>query len=853
MGILRRPIQRPAAPVGPELPRIGLPKPPRPNVDKSTLNEFPPTPPRTNRALTIPGMGKDVINLTGLYEAAPTDATLFPPFTLQINQVGRLLVGWVSQTPRFYDPVALSIRSVAPVLSLPQQPTQCGFWTLTSWDATWASPDPKGVISIDIELAKHPPAAEGLNIYDPLVSSFGSGLRGLLRVEKRSDPTYLGVTPANTIYIEPSWQVTGICLDARQKTRYFDAVQRRSTKPRLPYAFVNSATPPSGSDVAVLRDQLVATQIEPLPDRHLLELLEILTKFAVPGAKGLETSPKDPKAEVALARWLGSPPVPRSREEVLRFLNEFATGVRNLRHNYHRDTVRSAFVQNAVFAMRGNETYYQLYSRAIVDEVGSELNIPLGSLAYPIVESGMFPDLVTTGTYSFRYTLSFREILDSGPLKDLLSTVAAWVKLIPAMVGFATLDVKCEKVELKRDADGKVLYDPITKTPLVSQVIPNFGYDSSTGSKVKYTVLILSVGLSPRIPGEVETFSLLGDIQYSDFAKGRLVFGWGQPIGNISTPYASLSTPEIGALEITLPKRHNLTLAGGSAKLITIKNNVREKVESFAKGSNLERADMAKDKVKDVVTKGPHEAAEGWLDDLRMKGFRSKLTGILKEGTISVGVGYVLELTRRPDVSLPAPAYNVAEVSSISIDPSAEIIAFFERDKSNIDAIIQKSPFEAAQDGASRLANFGDPLLCRILVEFHIAKYLALIANPKANIVLDGHASPEGPGDASESEKYNWSLSRDRVEAVYQAIFDAMRPYYPDTAWADVDLRAHGEVEARSTAASGGHLADPPDTRHVATFKQWAVKNKEVVKTEWPKWRRVDITIDGVVSIQIRD
>ena len=133
------------------------------------------------------------VNLYGFYEAVPGNAEDNSGFTIQVNQVGLTLVGWISQ-------LDATIRPASPVKTLPSLPpgNRIGFGVFEA-SLTPASLSRLKVgeylVSFQWSAFEQPP--EKINVFDPIVSDMleGTPHSGTLRLAYVSDPnyTYLGV------------------------------------------------------------------------------------------------------------------------------------------------------------------------------------------------------------------------------------------------------------------------------------------------------------------------------------------------------------------------------------------------------------------------------------------------------------------------------------------------------------------------------------------------------------------------------------------------------------------------------------------------------------------------------------
>jgi hypothetical protein len=808
-----------------------------------------------NRHVVVDGQP---VTVRGFYEAVSPSAAEYPGFTMQVNSVGPVVVGWISQVPSFINPVA-GVKSFPSLGG-----ARCGYLTFTGLllsagvilggdrprDLLGGQPT-SGVYTIDISIIDNPAPPEGINVYDP--SKFGEGRPGALRIECKIDGPDFGLpvsTPHPDIPALRRWQVTGICFDATRGAKTFDPVRIVEHRPRLPYSHIETVASSSDNDLEKVRDALVASHVDPLPEPFVVQLLSRVTKLRLTrgGDTFFEPTPNDPFAEQAIKNWQTAAPLARAekRRDLLRLIGQFASDIGALPHEHHREMVTAMFVDHSNFATRDDgRAYYNVYMQAIAEELGDKPIVGRDSPLYPILARGLFPNAPAGGKVCYRYTLSFAEVGDSNALLAVAAKFFWWAKVLPVAIGFAQFDVKCERVELELDEKGASKIDAISGQPIVKQALGTV-YDSTKESNVRYTALTFTVGLFPRLPGAIEMFSLIGDVQYGDFGEARFNFGWGKLLKDIELgPYATITPPETGFLEITLPRRGGYTLFGSTTKIIDYKNKVADSFKEFVGAGPLKKGKMVKPFAEDVIKKGVHSAAEGWLDTLGMKGFMGKLTESLSPGTISIGGGYIWEPTRRADVTLPSATAQEVETVDVGASYSTQI-AYFGQDKADIDSIIQNVDF-----------NGWWGLSLRVMVEFFLAKYLALIGNPCATVELDGHASPEGPVGPlprGKFDPYNTELSLSRLEGVSQAMEDAMDgdgDYAPD-AWARIIMTEHGEEVARDGGPDGGGLEDPPGTANPVAFRDWMKQHKsEYIK--WPFWRRVDARIGGMLVMRLCD
>jgi hypothetical protein len=120
----------------------------------------------------------------------------------------------------------------------------------------------------------------------------------------------------------------------------------------------------------------------------------------------------------------------------------------------------------------------------------------------------------------------------------------------------------------------------------------------------------------------------------------------------------------------------------------------------------------------------------------------------------------------------------------------------------------------------------------RLRLEVKLATFRALLLRG-STVTVEGMTSPEG------SFEHNARLSQARAEHVRQAVIDALGPGAATLKFGPP--LASGETRARNE----GGLEDPPDD--VAARAEWLKGPQGHETSEWPKWRAVEVSVDGAV------
>lgn len=796
-------------------------------------------------------LDKKVVNLVGFYEAVPENGQSHSGFTMQVNQVGLLLVGWISQVPN-------CVTNLTPVKTFPTLPPgeRIGYGTFAANLTPSALGRLKtGVYLVDFQWSAYGYHNEPFNPFDPHTTDKAAAkmVRGTLRLEYVADPdyAYLGVrAKALGLFENKSWQITGINFEGAPY-KGFDAVRLVKRKIRLPYDIIEQVGLQSASTTAVgtpssgdiLRQALIAAHICVVPESHLLKILRMGTKLFIYGPAGQEAD-TPPETEKGLNDWLkATTPATRrlARTAVLSTLNAMHVEIARLPFAYHRESVRDLFIDNARKIFKGEETYYDLYVQ-ILDEEFREHPASAVSFLQPTLRWGTFPT-VSNDSQSFRYTITLLPV----PYLDLPKTG------LPINGTMALFNVKCEKVEFELDKDNHKKIDPISGNPVVKKVVEMLYDSEKQTSSMQLVAVTGAFGISPtNVPAAVELFSLNGDLKYEHFRNATFSFVWIQGTPKVKIgPYAELKPLATGFFDITLPEKNNLELWGSVTQLpglaFKLTDNAKSTFETFSTAPKtvsdvVKKGSFVQPYIKDVVEKGPAAAAESWLDSLRLKNLKEQFKTIF---TATMGVGHIIspQSFRTPSTNtFTAPKPTIEDTHTLA---SSRIMSFFQRDSADFSEIVQ-SP---ERDNIVRL------LTARDLIEFFLAIHLELVMSPRSTIKLVGHASPEGPVGplpAGQYDPYNDTLSEARTYAVQYALLDAME-IFPGTAWGTVYLDWQGEKVARDyLTQGGGGLSDPPSTGNTAVFRHW-LKTHQAEVEQWPFWRRVDMDVDGIILLRLYD
>lgn len=822
--------------------------------------------PRPGEQDRVPVFNGEAVNLNGFYEAVPQPGQ-HSGFSLQVNQAGKVLVGWISPT----------MKSVSPVTSLktadwPYKPSGPNERNLPSrigygvFVLDLGSSEKKSKSAwIKFDWYESRDFSKSFNTFDPQIWGRQEGIRhdGILKLERVRDPEfqYLGVQIRSLGLAEWTWAITGINFSGEAR-RGFDPVRLVRRKLRLPYEIIKRVeVVPFGSTTAegaqrkrdMLQEMLIASHISILPESYVLSLLRRTTKLYLEGPFGRQ-SDQPPATEGALDRWLAAKDKFArriARDSVIRVLRGMAKDINNLHYAYHREMVRDLFVTNTRLTKKSGRSYYELYVQ-ILDEELSDRGEQAENYLGPIFEMGAFP-MISKNNQSFRYTLTFTPV----PLLALRD----YAKALPVNAGVAVLDVKRELVEFELDEEGRKKIDAISGNPVVKQVVESHrGYDTAKGgaAPVKLYTVGGAFGILPTtVPAHAELYTHVGDIKYEDFADGEYSFVWiqGMPNQNIG-PYVKVKPITTGFFELKLPKKNNMGLWGSITELsgfeFTLPKTLRKSAQAVTRApksaqdlKNLkDQYNQARGYHQDIKQKGMHGAAEGWLDSLRLRNlkfnFKELLSITMGTGTIKTPQAFRTSHKQHPE----EPDHSIEDTRILA---SPAIRNFFERDSSDISVIVQS----VERGGIQRF------LTTRLLLEAYLAENLALVMNSDATMTIHGYASPEGPAGPlppNVDDPHNFELSIQRADAVAQAVMDAMR-LYPSTSWAKFDIDAFGELTARELKTNGGGgLADPPSTKDVARFRAWVLNkvNRPQVE-EWPRWRRVDVQVVGVQLLRLYD
>ncbi len=128
--------------------------------------------------------------------------------------------------------------------------------------------------------------------------------------------------------------------------------------------------------------------------------------------------------------------------------------------------------------------------------------------------------------------------------------------------------------------------------------------------------------------------------------------------------------------------------------------------------------------------------------------------------------------------------------------------------------------------------------------EWMLAMDRALYTSADGDLVATGFASPEA------SKDHNLKLSQARAFTVMQAVQDA---FGADLTITDINRRVDGlgEDPGEDPVKGDGLLdpeAGPPQGMTQDQFKSQILKEQ---KGFWPRWRRVDLLVNGVVSVRV--
>jgi hypothetical protein len=827
---LNNKIQPPEAPKSPQSNQIVKPRKPQlAEINSRLLIK------RLDRILVIDGKP---VNLLGFYEAVPGTAKENSGFTMQVNQVGLSLVGWISETPSV-------VTNKTPIKTLPKLPGNLPLRFAVFCSTLTSNPQIKAaagvyLIPFQMKIISSPPG-NMINTFDFKIwgEQTGIDLDGKMRLEYIPDPdyTYLGVQLKSLGFRETrNWQITGINFGGLP----YDIIRQIEI-----IHFENTVADPKQKDM--LRDALIASHVCIIPESHILKILRIATKLFIYGPMGKEED-IPPETEAALEEWLKAPDSPAqtrriARTKVLDNLLRMHHEIANLPYAFHREIVCDLFKSNANKIEKGDQSYYELYVQILDEEFRDHPNSAENYLD-SILRLGIFP--MISGGKSFRYTLTF------SPLPFLNLTKLK----LPVNAGASTLEILCEIVEFELDSKGRKKIDRISGNAVVKNIVKPSVYDTSTQSGgPKQLAITGTFGIAPTtIPSKVELFSH-NDLKYEDFIDATFSFVWIQGTPEIKIgPYVEIKSLATGFFDVTLPKKNNMGLWGSVTQLPGIEMKIagegKKTAEAFTTtpksfGDVQKKGTVVKPYVEDIYKKGPESAAESWLDSLRLKNLKEQFKSIIG---VTVGTGKFISAT-----SFRTPTINNNDTPTLSKDThvleSARIASFFEHDSSDFSKVVQR---------------FGEPsheavwnTTSRDLLELFLAINLSMVMNQEAKIYLTGHASPEGPigpQPNGQYDPYNLELSQERTDSVFYAILDAMK-IFPTDAWASIDNDCKGEAESREPVTrGGGGLSDPPGTNDPGAFLSWLKNRKNQREVEqWPNWRRVDVNIIGVALLQLHD
>jgi hypothetical protein len=807
-----------------------------------------------------------LVKLTGFHEAVPRKEDENSPFSLQINQAGRWLIGWFSATDD-------AIPNVSQVVSLPPGTSDTrGFETACRARGLEASTrigvgmffgkieesqlrlDGKERCFLPIEWSRKPVCRGEFNDLDqPFWPAGSAGKvrpqsledgRGYLVLEReKPHPKVLGHVAPPPASDRRGWITAGILFSGRPSP-VFDRLERVSTEARLPWAVIGQQEEP-------LRSALIAHHVAPLPStwiRRLLQNIVPITEFNV-----FDTaSSQRPAVDSNIEQWqtgVSTQIKAAARERVLRSLIDVHNTILRLHLPTHRSLIRDLIVAQAQLgtkvtltaAGRLERSYYEIYSDMIAEEL-SESPGSAPDFLRPVAKVGTFPVIVDPSR-NVRYVVSFEEskvpLPGFLPQPDLLKVTLP----IPGEPTVALFDMKVARqiVEVETK-DGSPVLDTISGLPKVKRLIEEVDLAGKASATALHTVGVVSFGL--RGSGKPPTVALQiasTDLTYADFGGGYLHFVNATVLPKVSLGnVAGIAPAGSGFLWMTLPRRNDMEVWGSVTELPKLESGVVEKGKA-ALGAGLKATDSLEDARK------AWDALNGFKkESMPLADGLGRLQANIKE-LISLRIGYgrvwtgsAGRVNPTPDPLRPKPLVYGGDAAQSFGATGAR----FEQDDFSLSTIVQ------ARGGT---VDKGWLVTGRDNIEIFAALGLAVLLHPQARISVKGFASPEGPAGPQprgEHDPYNRDLSEDRAQAVAQALADALA-LYPEGSWPGLDgldIQALGELPAREQ----GGLLDPPSTLNEPVFIAWCRSHRDEVM-KWPMWRKVEVEVMGLGLLRVVD
>lgn len=734
---------------------------------------------------------KSAVDVTGYYESLPLSPVENAAIMLQLNQVGKILVGWFSAPP---------------------------FWIPNRSDTKCQEPS-KNAYSI------HPgvlwcwitrPLSEGLQFL--WINEVGniSTQEGLLQ-EFRIDPAdILSSNNAKDGFLKVVFQ------DGEVDSLYLTFVPSESNASRLeqsPKADKFIRTKPTARSSNFLRqwlpqqmqEYLLSEQICPIPSTYIDIALSSLAPFDNSSALSPVTT--------LFQEWrTANDDTTRKikRENIANILSSALLDKRAFQtyHVSYNMRVRAHLYSRSLVIKDEKKTYLQWYQALLGEELderenlqklGKDIKNITSSLINACEQFGIAP----ARNQEFAYTLSFKSM--SIPGMGALSKKPNFKFIVHIGISGFIVTIKKERVTYETGSDG--LTKRVNGIPVVASrssiwdtsSMPSGGFAGvygDTGAGINFGVED-SINSDNGIP--VDEKHIKGDSKSKK--TGKLKGMEFRSSISIDKPtefeYARFSIAAVRAPGIAVGNFGSIDLFTSKYIEFRLTNNI---VLSTVEENGFKLTPPSIPGLRDLFSAG--KFIKDWKS--------SKVSARLLD--LSLGWGIVL-------VNLPS-AMKPFAIESIQYPE--------ERDKKVKAYKLQEAFFKvdsADLDQSSNLSSFTP----RVILETFLSCERALFTNGDSSIRSFGYASPEN------TTEYNLELSQKRADAIVQGIKDAFGNLLQSTS---ITAKGLGEEAGLRTDRS---LLNPPNP-----IGNWALSNPQQVQ-KWSFWRRVDIEVEGIVIARFQD